>query len=667
MVTIADRPSRDRGPVWLCAGVAHDGARTIIGRYRLVEVLGEGGMGAAWRAHDERMGRDVVLKQLKLSPALDATVRGQLVARMEREARTAGRLKHPNIVTVHDQFHDESGLPWIVMELIRGPSLAGVVEGRGPLEEREAARIGAQVASALAAAHEAGIVHRDIKPANVLIEGDRVVVTDFGIAAVSDEVTLTPYGALLGTPAYMAPEQVNDREATPASDVWSLGTTLYAAVEGRRAFTGTSTAALLLAVARGRPEPLVRARLLAPLLLELLHFDPARRPTAAEAATALAAIAAGTQPAAEPATKTAIEPAAEPAIIRPRPPREKSGPSRRTLLIGLGAVGVAVAVPTGYLLSRPDDPPSGSPLPRWNHTPTLLEEQLSGHTDDVRAVAFSPDGRFLVSGGLDSRVRVWSAATADPVGRPLTDHTAAVNSVAFSPDGGLLATGGRDNLVRFWYADTWSSSGEPLAGHSTDITSMAFSPDGKILASGCVSDAVRLWNTADREQTGKQLSGHDGTVTSVVFSPDGRILVTAGADSTVRLWNTDGWNQVGAPLAGHAGEVTSVAFSPNGKILASGGADGTARLWDTASWAPIGQPLTGHAGEVHTVAFSPDGGALATGGADKTVRLWDVATRTPIGTPLTAHTDAVRSVAFSPNGRLLATGSDDGTIRWYRL
>ncbi|TDD87682.1 serine/threonine protein kinase, partial [Actinomadura darangshiensis] len=325
--------------------MAGDAGKVVMGRYRLVEVLGEGGMGAVWRAHDERMRRDVALKQLKLPLSLDAGLRDQLVARMEREARSVGMLKHPGVITVHDQFHDEDGLPWIVMELVRGRSLADLLSDGGPLDEAEAARIGAQIAEALAVAHEAGIVHRDIKPANILLEGERVVVSDFGLAVVPGETTLTATGALLGTPAYLSPEQVNDREATAASDMWSLGATLYAAVEGRPAFSGGSMAALLLAISRGEPAPVQRARRLAPVLRDLLRRDPGRRPTAKAAAATLAALA-GRAPAAQAPATT------EPVIPDAVPPFPEF--SRRALLATGGAALALAAVPVGYLLTRDD-------------------------------------------------------------------------------------------------------------------------------------------------------------------------------------------------------------------------------------------------------------------------------------------------------------------------
>ncbi|GAA4499754.1 hypothetical protein GCM10023191_047170 [Actinoallomurus oryzae] len=277
---------RHRGEVH----VARNGETVVSGRYRLVEVLGECAMGAVWRAHDTRMRQDVVLKQLKPPLGLEAALRQDLMARMERESQAVGMLQHPGIVTVYDQFRDKDGLLWIAMELLRGRSLADVITNEGRLDEARVARIGAQIAAALAAAHQARIVHRDINPFNILLQDQRVVVTDFGIPAVAGDITLTAGGALLGIHAYTAPEQVNDHQPTAACDIWSLGATLYTAIEGRPAFIGTTNAALLRAVSQGNPAPMRHAQRLVPVLADLMRFDARRRPTAQAAATALTAL-----------------------------------------------------------------------------------------------------------------------------------------------------------------------------------------------------------------------------------------------------------------------------------------------------------------------------------------------------------------------------------------
>ncbi|WEH18525.1 serine/threonine-protein kinase [Streptomyces sp. VNUA24] len=255
-------------------------------RYRLERSLGAGGQGEAWLAYDVRLHRRVVLKQCKVPEGVSAKEREVLTARAEREARAAGKLSHPGIVTVHDQFSDRSGLPWLVMEHVDGQSLREVLD-KGPLPGTEAARIGAQVAAALAAAHSAGVVHRDIKPANILLSGDRVVIADFGIASMLGEITLTPTGTVMGTPQYMSPEQTSGGPISPASDMWSLGATLYRAVEGRHPFSGESAPQLVLAVSRGVPQPMRTTGALPSLIGQLMRFEPDERPAAAVAAATM--------------------------------------------------------------------------------------------------------------------------------------------------------------------------------------------------------------------------------------------------------------------------------------------------------------------------------------------------------------------------------------------
>ncbi|MFD9792882.1 serine/threonine-protein kinase [Streptomyces sp. NPDC059070] len=289
----------------------------LAGRYRLIEQLGRGGMGVVWRAVDEVLGREVAVKELRTYSDMSAPELGDLRLRMQREARAAARVRHPGVVAVHDVTEHE-GRPVIVMELVPGPSLDGVLGERGALDPREAAAIGARVLEALAAAHRAGVLHRDVKPGNILLEaGGRVVLTDFGIAAMDDPgdgsaTHLTRSGELVGSLDYLAPERAQGQDPGPASDVWALGATLYAAVEGASPFRRTSTWSTLSAiVAEPLPEP-VRAGPLAPVLRELMHKDPARRPDAESAARLLAAVAEGRAPGLAAAPTPAPQPAAPP-------------------------------------------------------------------------------------------------------------------------------------------------------------------------------------------------------------------------------------------------------------------------------------------------------------------------------------------------------------------
>jgi hypothetical protein len=268
--------------------------RLIADRYRLTEHIGSGAMGVVWQAHDERLHRTVALKQLLLSPGLSAAEAHEARERAMREGRIAARLQHPNAVAVYDVVED-AGQPVLIMEYVPSQSLSAVLDKRGPLAPQEVARIGAQVATALTAAHLAGIVHRDVKPGNVLLADDGIVkITDFGISRATGDVTVTATGMLAGTPAYLAPEVAKGENPGPPSDVFSLASTVYAAVEGHPPFgTGENTLALLHAVAACRTIPPRKAGPLTALLMHMLRASPNDRPTMTEVARALNSVAAG--------------------------------------------------------------------------------------------------------------------------------------------------------------------------------------------------------------------------------------------------------------------------------------------------------------------------------------------------------------------------------------
>jgi hypothetical protein len=254
----------------------------IDGRFELLARLGAGGMGTVWRAKDLALHREVALKEVRFTdPAAesDPDIASMLRERVMREARALARLDHPNVVTIH-HIVDGPGMahPWIVMELVRGQSLEDRLE-QGPLSPAEAAEMGRGVLGALSCAHEAGICHRDVKPGNVLLRHDgRPVLTDFGIAAISDWTRVTATGGLVGSPAYIAPERLHGEEGNPSSDLWSLGMLLYVAVEGHNPMYRATTAATLAAVLKGEvPEPR-QAGALTPVLAALLVPNPADRP-----------------------------------------------------------------------------------------------------------------------------------------------------------------------------------------------------------------------------------------------------------------------------------------------------------------------------------------------------------------------------------------------------
>jgi serine/threonine protein kinase len=278
------------------AAVDGRGNRVVAGRYALTGVLGRGGMGTVWLATDQVLERQVALKEVTFSVHLTDEERAILRERTMREARAAARLDHPRVTTVYDVV-EEDGKPWLVMEHVSARSLQEILEQQGPLSPAAVARIGLDVLAALDAAHDAGIVHRDVKPANVLVDPDgHACLTDFGIATTTGDSSLTTQGALIGSPSYMAPERANGDEPRPPVDLWSLGATLYAAVEGRPPFDRGEPMATLMAVVSEPPAPMLRAGPLEPVLHGLLTKDPARRSTPEQARRQLSVLLSSPPP-----------------------------------------------------------------------------------------------------------------------------------------------------------------------------------------------------------------------------------------------------------------------------------------------------------------------------------------------------------------------------------
>ncbi|MFI1398874.1 protein kinase [Streptomyces sp. NPDC020681] len=289
----------------------------LAGRYRLAESIGSGGMGKVWRAHDEVLHRVVAVKELTAGRYASEADRIVLHARTQKEARAAARISHPGVVTVHDVLEHDAR-PWIVMQYVDGPSLADAAKESGRIPALEAARIGLHVLRALGAAHAAGVLHRDVKPANVLLSRDgRALITDFGIAAIEGDSTITRTGEIVGSIDYLAPERVRGADPGPASDLWSLGATLYAAVEGESPFRRGTPLASMQAVVGEEPRHPEYAGLLTPVIMALLRKDPAARPSAAQAERMLQQAMAGRPPA--PAEPQPRVPAQQVTRRQPRP------------------------------------------------------------------------------------------------------------------------------------------------------------------------------------------------------------------------------------------------------------------------------------------------------------------------------------------------------------
>ncbi|MGA5362376.1 serine/threonine-protein kinase [Streptomyces purpurascens] len=346
--------------------------RVIAGRYRLLAPLGEGGMGTVWRARDEVLHREVAVKEVRAPAGLAGDDVQRMYARLEREAWAAARVASGNVVTVYDVATD-GGRPWIVMELVRGLSLAEVLDAEGPMPPQRAAHIGAEVLAALRVAHEAGVLHRDVKPANVLISNDgRIVLTDFGIAMVEGSSALTMTGEVIGSPEFLSPERALGRTPGPESDLWSLGVLLYAAVEGHSPFRHDTPLSTLRAIVDEELPPPYRAGPLAPVIEGLLRKDPEQRLPAERAEQDLRVIAAGGTAGADttravpypPMAAARAEPAATPPMPfpgQPMPsgsggtttatPHDRDRRTGRVLVAGVLALALAVGGLTYALLN----------------------------------------------------------------------------------------------------------------------------------------------------------------------------------------------------------------------------------------------------------------------------------------------------------------------------
>jgi len=508
----------------------------VVGRYRLVRPLGRGGMGTVWHAHDTLLGRDVAIKEIRLQSSADEAVdpADPVLRRALREAQAAARLHHPGIVTVHDVVSDE-GRPWIVMELVGGHSLADAIREHGLLSEWRSARIGLAVIDSLRVAHRAGIAHRDVKPANILLDGDRVVLTDFGIAAIHDATALTATGQMVGSPAYLSPERINGRSVTAAADMWALGVTLYATVTGRSPFQREDTQSTLAAIMTSRPETPAHAGRIWPVIKGLLVKDPARRLTAEQARELLAKVPV---PADGPDSEAPAAAGRRPGwwpIGQRRRTSDPDGPPRT-----LVAPSPTIAAPTAY---------QNAPLPAPDRT---AETAAAGTaTAETAAAGTVADETVADKAVADETVTAGTVAmpTVDvaPVVLPPFEPGPAVAPLAPYPDaaptrtarfrtawlaalvvGGLLLAGG---ILRA----SWPSSGDGGANALTSSgpASPAAAGAGSARPTASAKPSTSVNPSLDPCLVGKWRMRSE----QVIGTMDGvRFRLTSPGGMTMRIW-----------------------------------------------------------------------------------------------------------------------------------
>ena len=687
-----------------------------VGGYQLLGRLGSGGMGQVFLGVSPS-GRRVAVKLIHPVHAGEGHFRERFAREIEAARRVGGF--HTAPVVDADPHADP---PWMVTAYIDGPSLEEAVRRYGPLPPERVRALGAGLAEGLAAIHAHGLIHRDLKPGNVVMAEDGPRIIDFGIARSVDSTGLTSTGAMVGTFAYMSPEQIRGELATPAMDVFSLGCVLAFAVTGRPPF-GSDTAAAVMFRIVGQPPDLVgvtdagvrdliegclakspEERLTVPAILgAVINRGPV--PAALAPRAVPVADGRGTQthpPLGEaggtnlgrdmhPASLTAAPRAPVETVVRDRavrgappgpappgpvPPGQpgharaaggRPGRRRATLIATIvGVVAAAVAIPVWLI--------TGSPPATAGHGPSEGPRVSTQATTQVASHPATTPGHTQTAATQGPSHPAATQGPSHPVTAPGPSDTIPASNLtlrapsdnglfglAFSPDGRhLVAGGGNGNTTYVWDITTSQLTTLTAGPGAFFTTAIAASPNGKLVAAVCLNDAAYLWNLATGQLTATLTSPNQGgDPYAVAFSPDSTLLATGEADNQTDLWDIATGSLT--KVLKDASPIQGLAFSPDGTLLAAAGRP--TFLWDVATghrYATLNDP-GGKA--VQAVAFSPDGKLVVAGDDNGSAYLWNVATGTLAATltaPGTNTNDYVTSVAFSPGGQLVATADSNG-------
>ena len=692
-----------------------------IGKYEILSELGRGAMGTVYKARDPVLDREVAIKTMSEELLADQEMR----ERFFREAKSAAQLQHINIVTIYELGKIEVGdgveKPFIAMELLEGYDLGEVVDQQRLTRLEDKIDLVVQMCRGLDFAHKRGVIHRDVKPGNVQVLPDGTAkILDFGIAWRKDSMTKTKTGLVMGTPTYMAPEQIKGEPVDHRADMWAVGSILYELLSGHRTFESETVPSLIYRIVHA-PPPTLDARAMglpegvAEVVRRALTKEPdGRYRDLLEMAEALQqAMGAPTSEGtiSEDARESTYERnlGLARSLLKQSQPARALEAARRAQALEPSRLEVSEIVSQieRQLREQADEPTVAQPPPVSRRVPTDAKVNAEKWIDEARLA--------LTGGNRTEALRIVDDVLAiDPHFGPAVElrdildkpaapgrartgqhrtftsselrlkqgfqfseqvtfgEALAIQATAISPLENLVAVGGLDGAIRLWDLEvrnklaTLRSDMHKRTGHEGLVTTLAISADSALLASGHLDGAIHMWRLDTGEEIKVKL-GHEAAVSALAFSPDGKTLASGGQDSALKLWELEGLRlgEARRRLHRQPAAVSALAYAREGAVIITGHSNRLLRIQDAVT-GRLTSTLRGHEAGISCLCVSPDGNLVASGGQDRTVRIFDLQQRLQVAL-LEGHKKTISSLDFFPDGEHVASVAMENSLMLWDL